>query len=158
MTRAQQAAAHIRAELQGKRVLEAACGCGEFSLAALSYAREVCCIDLEEGRLLPAAKADPRLRFRLMDAGTMDFAAGSFDAAVLYNAVGHLTRVLENAVEECRRVVRSGGPVFVISSVKMDKMVIDEQLLPLLQKKGIGCLREAEGPFAYLRLEAGPRE
>ena len=47
MKRVEQAIAHIAENINGKAVLEIACGCAEFSLAAAQTAKSVDGIDLD---------------------------------------------------------------------------------------------------------------
>lgn len=132
MRRVEQAIAHIKDALENKDVLEVACGCAEFSFYTSSIARKVCCMDLDDSRL----KFDPddcaNLEFRIMDATKMDYEQRSFDTIVIYNAIGHLEDIIDAVLAECRRVLRTGGVVYIISSFSMDKQVIREKLLPKL--------------------------
>lgn len=67
----------------------------------------------------------------------MDYPSASFDTVVLYNTIAHLGPALEQVMDECLRVLRPGGTLLVISSFKMDKNVICEELIPLLKRKKI---------------------
>ena len=119
-------------DIVSKRVLEPACGCAEFSVAAATHAAEVVCFDLDDKRLDPTVRQTLNLRFEIMDATAMRFPDGSFDTVVLYNAIGHLAHIAEPVLWECLRVVNTTGVVWVVSSFLMDKAVIQETLLPLL--------------------------
>lgn len=119
-------------DIVSKRVLEPACGCAEFSVAAATHAAEVVCFDLDDKRLDPTVRQTLKLRFEIMDATAMRFPDGSFDTVVLYNAIGHLAHIAEPVLWECLRVVNTTGVVWVVSSFRMDKAVIQETLLPLL--------------------------
>ena len=132
MKRVEQAIAHIAENINGKAVLEIACGCAEFSLAAAQTAKSVDGIDLDYLRLPPQAHKTEDFAFTIMDATNMTFADGSFDTAVMYNAIGHLGAVLEKVLKECLRVTKPCGAIFVISSFRIDMPIIDEKLLPLL--------------------------
>ena len=140
MKRAEQALAHIAENINGKAVLEVACGCAEFSLCAAKTAESVTGIDLDYLRLPPQARKTEGFTFVIMDATNMTFADESFDTVVMYNAVGHLCAVLEKVLKECVRMTKNGGKIFVISSFGMDMPVIDEKLLPLLAKKQLSAL------------------
>ena len=94
LSRAAQAARLLSPHLAGLDVLEIACGTADFSLAAAETARSVTAIDLDDCRLSPAARSTDGVRFQRMDAAAMTFPDGSFDTAVLYNALGHLTAIL----------------------------------------------------------------
>ena len=152
MKRVEQAIAHIAENISGKAVLEVACGCAEFSLAAAQTAKSVDGIDLDYLRLPPSARKTEGFKFTVMDATNMAFPEGSFDAAVMYNAIGHLGAVLEKVLKECLRVTKPGGAIFVISSFRIDMPVIDEKLLPLLAKKQIAFAEESDGTFRYIKI------
>lgn len=152
MKRVEQAIEHIAENISGKAVLEVACGCAEFSLAAAQTAKSVDGIDLDYLRLPPSARKTEGFKFIVMDATNMAFPEGSFDAAVMYNAIGHLGAVLEKVLKECFRVTKPGGAIFVISSFRIDMPVIDEKLLPLLAKKQIAFAEEGDGTFRYIKI------
>ena len=152
MKRVERAIAHIAENINGKAVLEIACGCAEFSIAAAQTAKSVDGIDLDYLRLPPSARKTEGFKFTVMDATNMAFPEGSFDAAVMYNAIGHLGAVLEKVLKECLRVTKPGGAIFVISSFRIDMPVIDEKLLPLLAKKQIAFAEESDGTFRYIKI------
>ena len=129
LSRAAQAARLLSPHLAGLDVLEIACGTADFSLAA-ETARSVTAIDLDDCRLSPAARSTDGVRFQRMDAAAMTFPDGSFDTAVLYNALGHLTAILPEVIPEA---LRHGGTLIVCSSFSLDKTVMEEKLLPLLK-------------------------
>lgn len=72
----EQAIAHIAENINGKAVLEIACGCAEFSLAAAQTAKSVDGIDLDYPRLPPQARKTEGFKFTVMDATNMTFADG----------------------------------------------------------------------------------
>lgn len=152
MRRVEQAIAHIAENINGKAVLEIACGCAEFSLCAAKTAESVTGIDLDYLHLPPQARKTEGFTFVIMDATNMSFADESFDTVVMYNAVGHLCAVLEKVLKECVGVTKNGGKIFVISSFGMDMPVIDEKLLPLLAKKQIAFAEESDGTFRYIKI------
>lgn len=152
MKRVEQAIEHIAESINGKAVLEVACGGAEFSLAAAQTAKSVDGIDLDYLRLPPSARKTEGFKFTVMDATNMAFPEGSFDATVMYNAIGHLGAVLEKVLKECLRVTKPGGAIFVISSFRIDMPVIDEKLLPLLAKKQIAFAEESDGTFRYIKI------
>lgn len=67
MKRVETAISRLMPDIDGKRVLEPACGCAEFSIAATAHAAEVVCFDLDDQRLNPEATHTERLRFEIMD-------------------------------------------------------------------------------------------
>ncbi|MDE7238654.1 MAG: class I SAM-dependent methyltransferase [Lachnospiraceae bacterium] len=153
MTRVEEAVQRLRSELEQKEILEAACGCAEFSIHAAKYAKTVQSIDLDSRRLSPKVKGCQNLTFCEMDVTAMSYKDDSFDTVVLYNAIGHLWDVLGKAVEECLRVLRVGGNLHIISSVKMDKHVISHDLIPMVQQKKHSFLVTDEGMFTDVQIK-----
>lgn len=151
LSRAAQAARLLSPHLAGLDVLEIACGTADFSLAA-ETARSVTAIDLDDCHLSPAARSTDGVRFQRMDAAAMTFPDGSFDTAVLYNALGHLTAILPEVIPEALRVLRHGGTLIVCSSFSLDKTVMEEKLLPLLKERGLPFSRREEGPFHIIEI------
>ncbi len=137
--------------IAGKRVLEAACGSGEFTLEAAKTAAHVDCIDLDGQRLLPEIAQQGNVAFWEMDASAMAFPDNSFDTVVLYNAVGHIGDRLEKVIDECVRVAKGTGGVYIISSWMMDKCAIEDDVLPLLRNKGVIFNQEKPSPFTMVR-------
>lgn len=136
-----------------KRWREVACGCGEFSLAAAGLAREIHCLDLDADRLLPGLKNCPNVVFDQMDAAAMTYPANCFDIVVLYNALAHVELVLDPLLEGCLRVLKPEGCMLLLSSFKMDKAVMTEKLLPLLQKKHIAYRQYEKGAFTCIETD-----
>ena len=152
MKRVEKALARLMPEIVGKRILEPACGCAEFSIADAAHAAEVVCFDLDDKRLDPTVRQTPKLRFEIMDATAMRFPDGSFDTAVLYNAIGHLAHIAEPVLRECLRVVNTTGAVWVVSSFRMDKSVIQETLLPLLDHMELSYSTQEDSVYTYVRI------
>ena len=150
MTRVQKIVQSFLNHIKDQNVLEAACGRAEFAICASTYAKSVHCIDLTDSRLLPEASEHTNLFFQRMDAAKMDYPSASFDTVVLYNTIAHLGPALEQVVEECLRVLRSGGTLLIISSFKMDKNVIREELIPLLKRKKIEWKDGEISAFYYM--------
>ena len=139
-------------DIVSKRVLEPACGCAEFSVAAATHAAEVICFDLDDKRLDPTVRQTLKLRFEIMDATAMRFPDGSFDTVVLYNAIGHLAHIAEPVLWECLRVVNATGVVWVVSSFRMDKAVIQETLLPLLDHMELSYSTQEDSVYTYVQI------
>jgi ubiquinone/menaquinone biosynthesis C-methylase UbiE len=139
-------------DIVSKRVLEPACGCAEFSVAAATHAAEVVCFDLDDKRLDPTVRQTLKLRFEIMDATAMRFPDGSFDTVVLYNAIGHLAHIAEPVLWECLRVVNTTGVVWVVSSFRMDKAVIQETLLPLLDNMELSHSTQEDSVYTYVQI------
>ncbi len=139
-------------DIVSKRVLEPACGCAEFSVAAATHAAEVICFDLDDKRLDPTVRQTLKLRFEIMDATAMRFPDGSFDTVVLYNAIGHLAHIAEPVLRECLRVVNTTGVVWIVSSFRMDKTVIQEMLLPLLDNMELSHSTQEDSVYTYVQI------
>ena len=150
MTRVQKIVQTFLNHIKDQNVLEAACGRAEFAICASTYAKSVHCIDLTDSRLLPEASEHTNLFFQRMDAAKMDYPSASFDTVVLYNTIAHLGPALEQVVEVCLPVLRSGGTLLKISSFKMDKNVIREELIPLLKRKKIEWKDGEISAFYYM--------
>ena len=132
MKRVKQALSRIKDEIEGKNVLEVACGCAEFSIAACEIAKNVKCIDLDSFRLNKEISEHGNVTFELMDATDMKYDDAAFDTIVIYNAIAHLNSVFPQVLKECGRVLKADGSIFIISSFGIDKNVIKESLIPYL--------------------------
>ena len=152
MTRAEQAVELIAPAIDGREVLEVACGTAEFSLAAAELVASVTCIDLDDSRLLPEAGECENLRFRKMDAAAMRFGSETFDTIVLYNAVFHLADQLPAVLDECLRVLRPGGLLAVISTWSLDKPVLTDTLMPLIETRGIRYRLSIDEPYIWVQV------
>ena len=152
MTRVEKVVQKLHSELTGKNILEVACGCGEFSIAASKYAEAVHAIDLDAARLFPEAENIPNLEFQRMDAANMTFANQSFDAIVMYNAIGHLAEIIGNVLSECLRVSKRGGSLYIISSFRMDKCYIAASLIPYLEENDIRFESNEDEIFIYVKV------
>ena len=152
LSRAAWAAWLLSSHLAGRDILEIACGTADFSLAAAESARSVTAIDLDDRRLSPAVRSAGCVRFQRMDAAALVFPDGSFDTAVLYNALGHLTAILPEVLSEALRVLRSGGTLIVCSSFSLDKTAMEERFLPLLPERGLPFSHWEEGPFRIIEI------
>ena len=128
---------YILPEIEGKEVLEAACGTAEFSLSAAAYAKKVTCIDIDESRLDRLVREQENICFRVMDAAKMDFGDAVFDTVILYNALYHIKGQYDEILAECRRVLKPEGHIFLISTWKLD--------LALMRGKFGGTLGRMEG-------------
>ncbi len=109
----------IKSEIEGKDVLEVACGGADFSISASKYAKSVTCIDLDESRI--NGKAIPEnVRFEIMDASNMSYPGESFDNVFLYNAFFHVQTQWADIEKECQRVLRPDGKIVIIGTWKLD--------------------------------------
>jgi ubiquinone/menaquinone biosynthesis C-methylase UbiE len=87
-----------------------------------------------------------------MDAAAMRFGDGSFDTAVLYNAVFHLEEQLDAVLRECLRVLRPGGLFCAISSWSLDRPVLTDTLLPLIEARGMRYRLSMDEPFVWVQV------
>jgi len=152
MKRVEQVIQRIDSDIRDKDVLEVASGCAEFSASAAKIATKVCCIDLDSSRMKFSPDDYDNLEFQVMDATQMSFQDKNFDTIVMYNAIGHLDKIISKVLEECRRVLKKDGCIYVISSFKMDRWVIREVLLPRAQEIGFQVIEEADKQFTYVRI------
>lgn len=111
-----------REYLDGKRVLEVACGNSDFSVAATKYAEEVLATDISLERAEKNCKCllPDNLRFKEMNAAALGLEDNSFDVVVCFNALGHLKGVLEPVLSEMARVTAQNGCFMFIATWKMD--------------------------------------
>lgn len=110
------------ADIKNKTILEAACGAADFSISASLYSDRVYCIDLDAGRLNSRLAAN--LHFQIMDASKMDYADETFDTVILYNAFFHIQSQWSMIEQECRRVLKPDGVIYVVGTWKLDVSVI----------------------------------
>lgn len=150
--RATQAARMLSPHLTGRDILEIACGTADFSLAAAETAHSVTAIDLDDCRLSSAARSGGSVCFQRMDAAALSFPDGSFDTAMLYNALGHLTAILPEVLSEALRVLRPGGTLLIYSSFSLDKTAMEKHFLPLLSERGLPFSRREAGPFRIIEI------
>lgn len=135
-----------------KDILEIACGCAEFSIMASSKATMVHCIDLDGFRLLPEAQGIANIRFCKMDATKLSFSDAAFDTVVAYNAIGHLSNVIDKVVAEGMRVLKNGGVFLVLTNWGIDKQVINTKLIPCLEYNNMNYCVETKGKTLCLSL------
>jgi len=130
------------------KFLEVACGCAELSIEAAKYANSVDCIDLDEFRLKQEINNYNNIHFQKMDATQMNFNNEYFDIVALYNAVMHLEEILESVIKECIRVTKKSGEIYVISTFRMDKPVMQTKLHNILVKNNIQFQTFEEGKYS----------
>ncbi len=98
----------------GERILDVGCGTGSLTRVLLESAdvKSIAGVDLAEVYLESARQTirDPRVDFKTGDATSLPFADNSFDRAFAM-LVLHFVPDAKKAVDEMRRVVRSGGVV-----------------------------------------------
>ena len=111
-------------DIVDKKILEVACGCAELSISAAPYAHRVSCIDIDDGRL--SNTLPQNVYFEIMDATQMSYSNNSYDTVILYNAFSHIYSHWETIKEECMRVVKPSGAVYIISTWKLDVSLMNE--------------------------------
>lgn len=98
----------------GDRVLDAACGTGDFAVAdAEAGAARVTGLDFSTAMLARARRKAPQLEWVEGDLLALPFADGTFDAATVGFGVRNVAD-LELALAELRRVLRSGGRLAIL--------------------------------------------
>lgn len=152
MSRVEGAIKAISNDICKKDVLEVACGCAEFSICASKIARVVQCIDLDSARLRQEIFEHYNIIFNVMDATAMHYADKTFDTIVMYNAIGHLSQIMASVIGECQRVLKTDGAIIIVSSFKLDKNIIHNDLLPLLDSESINYVFRTDKYFDYVRL------
>lgn len=117
-----------------KSVLEIACGGAELTILAARTAKEVFCIDVERKRVPDVLNEMDNVHFKIMDACSMEFDNDMFDIAAIWNAVGHLDN-LPRVISESMRVLKPEGVLLICASWKMDKVIMEESLLPFFDEQ-----------------------
>ena len=94
-------------------VLELACGTGQLSYPLSRQVRLWEATDFSEAMIAQAKKHNrsSRLHFSVLDATSLPYAPGTFDAVVISNAL-HIMPCPQQALAEIRRVLKPGGLLF----------------------------------------------
>lgn len=150
MSRVEQIVRKLENYLKNKDVLEAACGCAEFSITASKLAKSIKCNDLDDFRLNPEIYACSNVTFEKMDAAATAYNEESFDTVIIYNALAHLKTVLPKVLQESCRILKKDGHMCIVSSFGIDKIVINELLLPLLSEFPLRSELSADKTFVYV--------
>ncbi|TBR21485.1 methyltransferase domain-containing protein [bacterium] len=102
------------AALAGKLTLDAGCGMGRFSLAALELGAEVVSVDLSDAltRLIRTMRENPRLHVVQGDLLRPPFKAGTFDLVFSHGVIHH-TADTKGAFDRIAPLVKKGGKLSV---------------------------------------------
>jgi 2-polyprenyl-3-methyl-5-hydroxy-6-metoxy-1,4-benzoquinol methylase len=98
-------------DLNGKRILDLACGAGESAVYFASKGAEVSAVDISQGMLTVAEKLAEshgvKIEARKMRAEALEFEENYFDIVYGYGALHHID--LEHSATEIHRVLKKGG-------------------------------------------------
>lgn len=102
------------AALAGQLTLDAGCGMGRFSLAALELGAEVVSVDLSDAltRLIPMMRENPRLHVVQGDLLRPPFKPGTFDLVFSHGVIHH-TADTKGAFDSIAPLVKKGGKLSV---------------------------------------------
>ena len=100
----------IPAKIRDKDVLEIATGPGHLAKHVAPAARQMIATDYSDGMIHQAKKGDcpANLFFEAADAMNLPYAANSFDAVIIANAL-HIVPDPERVLREIDRILRPGG-------------------------------------------------
>lgn len=152
MMRVERYAKKLEYLLKDKTVLEVACGTAEFTIKSSDYSNYSYCIDLDDRRINHCIYGKKNIKYKKMDAAHMDFVDNFFDVVVMYNALAHLKCAMKKVIGECQRVKKADGVIIIIASWGLDKIEIEDNLIPYLESNGMLFVREdeCEAVFIYI--------
>ncbi len=101
------------APLDGRAILDIGCGSGTLAKALAAEGAVVTGIDPGEEALARARSNVPDARFEAASAEALPFADGSFEGAVMLNALHHAPDP-DQALSEAARILRGGGRLVVV--------------------------------------------
>jgi ubiquinone/menaquinone biosynthesis C-methylase UbiE len=109
-----------------RKVLDVACGDGDFSIAAARHAKTVAGIDvsLDKAGSVIEEGLPKNVRLIEMDGSEFDFPDEYYDAVFVYNALAHLTETIGLTTREMIRVLKTGGDLCIIATWKMDRAIL----------------------------------
>lgn len=103
---------------RGQDVLEVACGAGQGLGYLASLSNSVCAGDITPALVARArAHYGSRVKITEMDAQALPFPDHSLNVVILFEAIYYLPSA-ERFVDECRRVLRPGGRVLIVTANK----------------------------------------
>jgi len=96
-------------DIQGRDVLDAGCGAGDFTLALQSLgARHVTAFDFSAGRMHELARSNPSGSYAQASLSELPYTAESFDLIWAWGVL-HYVPDTRNALKEIARTLRPGG-------------------------------------------------
>ena len=104
-------------------VLECACGTGAISIYIAEKCKKIIATDFADGMLNQASKKCRHFKnvtFQKGDITKLEFADNSFDKVVAGNVI-HLLPEPEKALEELKRVTKTGGTIIIPTYINMSK-------------------------------------
>ena len=104
-------------------VLECACGTGAISIYIAEKCKKLIATDFADGMLNQASKKCRHFKnvtFQKADITKLEFADNSFDKVVAGNVI-HLLPEPEKALEELKRVTKTGGTIIIPTYINMSK-------------------------------------
>lgn len=130
--------------LAGRHVLDIGCGEGHFAAALAKVGATVTGIDPNTDAIASARRAVPDARFEGVSADRLPFPNGSFDLAVVLNALHHVPAAeMRPALREAVRCLKHDGRLVVIepdvtgSFFDVVKLVDDETHVRTLARKAL---------------------
>jgi len=146
----------------GDRVLDAACGTGDFAVAALhAGAGSVVGLDFSERMLERARRKVPAADFVHGDVLALPFEDGAFDAATIGFGIRNVAD-LELGLRELRRVLRPGGRLAILEITQPGGALRPffslwfDRVVPVLGKLVMGGEAYSYLPASVRRFPAAP--
>lgn len=139
-------------DIAEKNIIEIACGCAEFSVAASQHAQSVACIALDKNRLCEKAAGISNLSFQKMDAGNTSFTDNAFDTVILYNAIGYLYSRFPEVLRKSFGICKKEGKIISVSTFKIDRTMINERVIPYLTANDIPFTKEDVKKFTVMKI------
>ena len=115
----------LTSDIEHKDILEVACGAADFSISAARVANKVFCIDLDDRRL-NKRDIQNNICFQIMDAAKMAFLDNQFDTIVIYNAFFHIQSQWHMIEQECKRVIKETGKIYIVGTWSLDINVMKD--------------------------------
>jgi ubiquinone/menaquinone biosynthesis C-methylase UbiE len=149
--------------LQGKVILDAGCGTGQFTEVLLAHGAKVEAVELSTGMLqrarhkLGAFEATGQVRFQQGSITELPLADDSVDGITINQVLHHLPEpagptfpVMAQVMSEMRRVLRPGG-TFVLNTCSQEQLVDGYWYFNLLPQRVINALQATYAPLTEVR-------